>query len=122
MSDKLNITRRDFINGVAMSVAAGSALSPLELLAGTAAPYPPALTGMRGNHVGSFEVAHALARDGRHWPRPASQTDGDYDLVIVGGGISGLTAAYLYRQAVGNDARILVLDNHDDFGLSLIHI
>ena len=116
MSDKLNITRRDFINGVAMSVAAGSALSPLELLAGTAAPYPPALTGMRGNHVGSFEVAHALARDGRHWPRPASQTDGDYDLVIVGGGISGLTAAYLYRQAVGNDARILVLDNHDDFG------
>ncbi len=116
MSDRLNITRRDFINGVAMSVAAGSALSPLELLAGTAAPYPPALTGMRGNHVGSFEVAHALARDGKRWPRPAAQTDDDYDLVIVGGGISGLTAAFLYRQAAGNDARILVLDNHDDFG------
>ena len=116
MSDKLDITRRDFINGVAMSVAAGSTFSPLELLAGTAAPYPPALTGMRGNHVGSFEVAHALARDGKRWPRPAAQTDDDYDLVIVGGGISGLTAAFLYRQAVGNDSRILILDNHDDFG------
>ena len=116
MSDKLNISRRDFINGVAMSVAAGSTLSPLELLAGTGVPYPPALTGMRGNHVGSFEVAHALAREGKRWPRPAAQTDNDYDLVIVGGGISGLTAAFLYRQAVGNDARILVLDNHDDFG------
>ena len=116
MSDRLNISRRDFINGVAMSVAAGSTLSPLELLAGTAAPYPPALTGMRGNHVGSFEVAHALAREGKRWPHPAAQTDDDYDLVIVGGGISGLTAAFLYRQAVGNDARILVLDNHDDFG------
>jgi len=116
MADKLNITRRDFINGVALSVAAGSTLSPLELLAKSSSAYPPALTGMRGSHPGSFEVAHAVARDGKRWPRPAAQTDETYDLVVVGGGISGLTAAFLYRQQVGNDARILVLDNHDDFG------
>ena len=39
-----------------------------------------------------------------------------YDLVVVGGGISGLSAAHFYRQRAGQSARILVLDNHDDFG------
>lgn len=119
MSDRLRISRRDFINGVALSVAAGSALSPLELMAMSGEPgraYPPALTGMRGNHPGSFEVAHAVARAGATWPRPEHQTDKTYDLVVVGGGISGLSAAYLYRNRAGEDARILVLDNHDDFG------
>jgi spermidine dehydrogenase len=114
----LDITRRDFINGIALSVSAGGALSPLELLAMSdpAAPYPPALTGMRGNHVGSFEIAHALARENRTWPRPDSLTDDVYDLVVVGGGLSGLSAAFMFRQQAGPKARILVLDNHDDFG------
>ena len=116
MTDKLNITRRDFINGMALGVAAGGSLSPLELLAKSPAAYPPALTGMRGSHPGSFEVAHAVAIDGKRWPTPSSLTDEIYDLVVGGGGISGLSAAFLYRQQVGNDARILVLDNHDDFG------
>jgi spermidine dehydrogenase len=113
----LDITRRDFINGMALSVTAGGTLSPLELLA-TANPavYPPGLAGMRGNHPGSFEVAHALAREGRSWPRPETQTDTVYDLVVVGGGISGLSAAFMFRQKAGPKARILVLDNHDDFG------
>ena len=38
-----------------------------------------------------------------------------YDLVVVGGGISGLAAAWFYRRAKPS-ARILILDNHDDFG------
>jgi spermidine dehydrogenase len=79
-------------------------------------PYPPALTGLRGAHEGAFEVAHALAREGARWPRPGRRTDAVYDLVVVGAGISGLAAAWLFRQQVGADARILILDNHDDFG------
>ena len=113
----MDITRRDFINGIALSVTAGGTLSPLELLA-SASPgvYPPELAGMRGNHPGSFEVAHALVREGNSWPAPATLSDDVYDLVVVGGGLSGLSAAFMFRQQAGPRARILVLDNHDDFG------
>jgi spermidine dehydrogenase len=119
MADKLNITRRDFLNGVALSLAAGTTLSPLELLANSATStshYPPLLTGLRGSHVGSFEVAHSVAMAGARFGAPSGQTDSTYDLVVVGGGISGLAAAYLYQQQHGGDKKILVLDNHDDFG------
>ena len=79
--------------------------------------YPPALTGMRGSHPGSFDAAHAL-RDGTFWDSIGKPEDtGEvYDLIVVGGGISGLAAAHFYRKAVGAKARILILDNHDDFG------
>ncbi len=119
---KRNITRRDFLNGVA--VTAGAALMPWHLLAaGDSDPekspdyYPPALTGMRGSHPGSFDAAHAL-RDGSFWDAAGKPEDtGEtYDLVIVGGGISGLSAAHFYRKSAGANARILILDNHDDFG------
>ena len=130
MSDDKNlgmdrsITRRDFLNGVA--VAVGSGLIPPAALAleesGYApekAPgyYPPALMGMRGNHDGSYTYAHRL-RDGESWNESGKPeaTGESYDLVVVGAGISGLAAAYFYRKLAGNDARILVLDNHDDFG------
>jgi spermidine dehydrogenase len=71
---------------------------------------------MRGNHPGSFDVAHRLAREGKTDWGPVLEPDTSvYDLVVVGGGISGLAAAYFYRQS-NPDARILILDNHDDFG------
>jgi spermidine dehydrogenase len=62
-------------------------------------------------------MAHRM-RDGENanaLGEPA-QTGESYDLIVVGGGISGLTAAYRFRQKAGNRARILILDNHDDFG------
>jgi spermidine dehydrogenase len=113
------ITRRDFLNGVALT--AGAAMLPGQLFAfADSAPnsyYPPALTGLRGSHPGSFDTAHAL-RDGTFWDTAGKPEDtGEtYDLVIVGGGISGLSAAHFYRKAAGPKGRILILDNHDDFG------
>ncbi|HEY3619142.1 MAG TPA: FAD/NAD(P)-binding protein [Candidatus Sulfotelmatobacter sp.] len=117
------ITRRDFLNGVAMT--AGAAMMPWDLLAaGKSADsetfanyYPPALTGMRGSHPGSFDAAHSL-RDGTFWEAAGKPEDtGEvYDLIIVGGGISGLSAAHFYRKVTGGNARVLILDNHDDFG------
>jgi len=118
------ITRRDFLNGVAITV--GAAILPSDLLAAAAVPeepgkspdyYPPALTGLRGSHPGSFDAAHSL-RDGTFWDHAGTPVDTgeNYELVIVGGGISGLSAAHFFRKAAGPKARILILDNHDDFG------
>jgi spermidine dehydrogenase len=124
------ITRRDFLNGVAIGVGgtlvAGEigqetllAAGALDEFAPEKSPdyYPPAKTGLRGNHDGTFTFAHRL-RDGEgpHSFGDPADTGEKYDLVVVGGGISGLSAAYFYRKSAGNNARVLILDNHDDFG------
>jgi spermidine dehydrogenase len=119
-----SITRRDFLNGMAVSI--GAAILPAPRLAAFAAEampesspdyYPPALTGLRGSHPGAFEAAHSL-RDGTFWAHAGKPTDTgeSYDLVVVGGGISGLAAAHFFRKRGGPRARVLILDNHDDFG------
>jgi spermidine dehydrogenase len=133
------ITRRDFLNGVAVAIGAlalpdlATALGEPEAVEPTSinpsltekqfapekAPdyYPPARTGIRGNHDGTFTFAHKL-RDGDFWEgagKPEA-SDETYDLVVVGAGISGLAAAHFYRKSAGQQARILILDNHDDFG------
>ena len=113
------ITRRDFLNGTQVAIGA-SLLSPWTEAFGTPAPdfalpagyYPPARTGLRGSHDGSWETMHQVV-SGKRWA--AAKPEEEFDLVVVGGGISGLSAAYFYLQRKPQ-ARILVLDNHDDFG------
>lgn len=115
---KRSITRRDFIHDAALATL-GLGL-PLNLAAqaeaGSAtAYYPPSQTGLRGSHPGSFESAHRLAREGSGFSEPRDLNE-EYDLVVVGAGISGLAAAHFYRKRYGEDTRILLLENHDDFG------
>lgn len=120
------VTRRDLMNGVAIGAGVGL-LAPGRLwalngetnLQTSAQPdlqhYPPTLTGLRGSHEGSYEVAHALAWRGEK-PADYEALDEHYDLVVVGGGMSGLASAWYFRKKMGPDARVLILDNHDDFG------
>ncbi len=126
-----DITRRDFVGGTSVAIA-GAVLVPGDVgaqgrdarPAPAASPvvdqaasqetyYPPTRTGMRGSHPGSFEVAHGM-RIGETWDDP-QETGEEYDLIVVGGGLSGLGAAYYFRKAMP-EARVLILDNHDDFG------
>ena len=120
MTKKRNgITRRDFLNGTQIAIGA-SLLSPWLVACGSKQEnfnlppeyYPPAKTGLRGSHDGSWEAMHARV-SGKSWD--ANKIEENYDLVVVGAGLSGLSAAWFYRQK-HPDAKILILDNHDDFG------
>ncbi len=108
-----SVTRRDFLDGFACAIIAGAAPRPLLALAG-AAPYPPARTGYGGSGPRDFAVAHAV-RDGKRYALDSAAVSERYDCIVVGAGIGGLAAAHYLRRARPG-ARILILDNHDDFG------
>jgi spermidine dehydrogenase len=111
-----DITRRDFLNGAALTIAAS--LTPFEQLEAQAlrrGTYPPALAGLRGSTDEAYAVIHAVAREGRRFDIDGLEADERYDLVVIGAGLAGLTAAWAYRERRPK-ARILILDNHDDFG------
>ena len=119
MRDK--ITRRDFLSGTQIAIGASlcpsllSACGVSETSSGIALLkdyYPPSKTGLRGSHDGSWEIMHARV-SGKEFPHKTPSEH--YDLVVIGAGISGLSAAHFYRKENPN-AKILILDNHDDFG------
>ncbi|MFF2845998.1 NAD(P)-binding protein [Streptomyces sp. NPDC058001] len=135
---KRRITRRDFLDGVAVTAAGAAVAAAAPGVAAASgggnhggshggshgghhgghhpkAPYPPTQNGLRGQQAGSYDVAHSV-RDGAFDPGRITDTRESYDLVVVGGGLSGLAAAYFYRKAVGHRARVLILDALDDFG------
>jgi spermidine dehydrogenase len=116
------IARRDFLQGAligAASALGGPLLASAAAAASAAAQdqpgyYPPLLDGLRGSHPGSFEAAHAL-RDGTAGAAAVDSGE-SYDLIVVGAGISGLAAAHFFQARSSRRARVLLLDNHDDFG------
>jgi spermidine dehydrogenase len=125
LGEERSIARRDFLQGALVASATVLSGPLLKAYAADAAVgsvaaqdipgyYPPLLNGMRGSHPGSFESAHAV-RDGVA-PKHAADTGESYDLIVVGAGISGLAAAQFFRARTSPGARILLLDNHDDFG------
>jgi spermidine dehydrogenase len=129
LGEERPIARRDFLQGALVGAAralAGPLLEGVARAADAAAAVapvaaqdtpgynPPRLTGLRGSQPGSFEAAHAL-RDGAAISA-ATDTGESYDLIVVGAGISGLAAAHFFQARTARRSRILILDNHDDFG------
>jgi spermidine dehydrogenase len=118
-----DVSRRDFLNGAALAIGAG--LTPAAQLSSAAharpaAPrangsYPPALDGLRGTTDDAFKVMHSIVFDGKTFDAGGATAEEHYDLVVVGAGLAGLTAAWSYRERRPG-AKVLILDNNDDFG------
>lgn len=130
MDSKQPITRRDFLNGTALVIGGATTglltscqkkqptspdKTPKTASATATSDSPPERTGLRGNHAGSYDVAHQMGWQNKHFDVSNLPSEADYDLVVVGAGISGLASAYFYQQRFP-DSKILILDNHDDFG------
>jgi len=112
------ITRRNFVNGSLLALG-GTLLPSMGQRAMASLDttyYPPGATGLRGSHPGSNDAAHSRAWGQRTDWGPVQNHNEVFDLVIVGAGLSGLAAARFYQQQHGSDKKILILDNHDDFG------
>jgi len=116
------ITRRDFLN--AALIGAGASLltlpAPMRLFAAEVA-----LDGFGG--VGDYAAAHGNSeevrraghrlRDGYYsQPGKVSADEEFYDLIIVGGGLTGLGAAHRFKEIAANGKRCLVLENHQLVG------
>ena len=120
------ISRRDFVNGVLAGTAATALSASSDNLAGTLADVADTFTGYGG--VGDYarangntwpvvQAAHRL-RDGQYASAALADAKaaGDFDLVVVGGGIAGLSAAYYFIKATGIGRRVLLLENHAMLG------
>lgn len=114
------ITRRDFLNGSLISVGGlwAANLSPMEVFAGAQNTRAvAAASSWGGNSVDVFDAGHAV-RDGIYDnPNITAEETGEvFDLVVVGGGFSGLGAAYYFNKAKDGKGKVLVLENHHMFG------
>lgn len=134
-----HITRRDFVNNTL--IGSGAALlaanapsflmsaqaqaqsrlvdAPLNDLEGdwTGPGGTGDYAGKNGNTASVVNEAHSYIRNGslNDAIASATQVDDVYDLIVVGAGISGLTAANLFLKQ-RPDGKVLVLDQHAIFG------
>ena len=117
------ITRRDFLNAALLGLGAGllRAAAPLESQGsdsewdgyGGVGDYARS----HGNTQEVLRVAHDI-RDGRYDAIEGRviDTGEKFDLVVVGGGLSGLSAAYHFQKRKRAGQTCLILDNHRIFG------
>lgn len=122
------ISRRDFVNGV-LAGSGPTLLSAKSPAAARSAPTPnltpsgSAWTGYGG--VGDYRWSNGnteAVRDAAHGIRDHLYPDAElpiedtHDLVVIGGGFSGTTAAYEFDKHRKPGQTCLVLENHPIFG------
>lgn len=126
------VTRRDFLGSTLLASGAQllNPLTPSHLLALRQGSSSPASAEDWNGHGGVGEYANS---NGNTWEvlsaghrlrdaatpldaAAALDTGETYDCVIVGGGISGLSAALFFLRQAGPASRVLILENHPIFG------
>lgn len=118
------MTRRDFLNGVLLG--SGAVLldlpAPVRLFAETLEDksYHGGVGDYASSNGNTAEVIRAFRsiESGvyRSPGQEISETNELYDLVVAGGGLSGLGAAYEFFKYAPGKAKCLVLENHQIFG------
>ena len=126
---KPDISRRDFVNGTLVGVGAALLGAPLPGYAARQAPpgiFNDPWTGYGG--VGDYAVSNgnvAAVREAAHLIRDGltqammpevEDTGEEYDMVIIGGGFSGIGAAYQFHKKHGTTKKCLIIENHPVFG------
>ncbi|MCP4541287.1 MAG: NAD(P)-binding protein, partial [Chloroflexi bacterium] len=113
------ITRRDFIKGMMVGAGclvlpgcSGSTFDPDTPPTRTSPPSVHSYFG--GDTPDTISACHRVY-DGESFEQGVQDSGEIYDLVVVGAGLGGLTAAYFYQQERPKE-KILLLDNHVDFG------
>jgi len=124
-----NISRRDFVNGTLVGVGSALLTSTAPIHAARQNPvgvFDDPWTGFGGvgdyansnGNVASVRIAAHLIRDGipPAMTKDVEETGEEYDMVIIGGGFSGIGAAYQFHKQYGDSKKCLVLENHPVFG------
>ena len=117
----MKIIRRDFLNHTLL--AAGAALlkmpAPAEAQADTFTGYGGVgdYAKSNGDPWSVVSAGHKISQ-GAYTPLPKDIADAgeSIDLLVVGGGLSGLGAAYYFAKATGGKKRCLIVENHPIFG------
>jgi spermidine dehydrogenase len=112
------ILRRDYLYGSLLAEGfTAFETCPADLLRQRGAKdKPPSI-----NDAGGYLVAdcsgkeHVVSIDGQ--PVVGAEDTGEiFDVVVIGGGLSGLAAAYYVQRETQGDTRVLIIENHDSFG------
>ena len=126
-----SITRRDFLGStlLASGVQLLQPFSPAHFLVAQQQSPPGAAedwngyggvgdySGSNGNTWEVLSAGHRLRDSQAPLDATSARDTGEcYDCLIVGGGISGLSAALFFLKQAGPKSRILILDNHPIFG------
>ncbi len=130
-----NITQRDFIGGTLAAVGGGMLILNVPFLQSCATPEGPykrigvfndPWKGFGG--VGDYAISNgnvASTRDAAHLVRDGftkglmgktEDTGEEYDMVIIGGGFSGIGAAYEFHEKFGDTKKCLIIENNPVFG------
>lgn len=123
------ISRRDFVNGTLVGFGAALLTSSFSSVAKSqhaGAAFNDPWSGFGGvgdyarsnGNVASVRQAAHLIRDGltSKLIENVEDTGEEYDMVIIGGGFSGIGAAYEFHKKYGNTKKCLIIENHPVFG------
>lgn len=105
----------DFLNGVVLIIVVGLIFVEIFCVVFGGCYYLFVFIGLCGSYLGVFEVVYQMGWEKKIFDVDYLLIEEEYDLVVVGGGISGFVVVWFYCEWYFVVC-ILVIENYDDFG------